>query len=118
MDGRIRRIELDDGKIVYARVSAAEGYGAGDRDVGVGDRAAAKLEQLTELIQRVGSTVLDAAAAAKPHEATVSFGVELTAKSGKALAVLAEGEAKASVQVTLTWQLGGEDAGASSGANA
>ncbi|MDN3297023.1 CU044_2847 family protein [Streptomyces ficellus] len=107
MDGQIRRIELGNGEIVYARVSTAAGsYGAADRDVGVGDRAAARLEQLTELIQRVGGTVLDAASAVKPHEASIAFGVELTAKSGKALAVLAEGEAKASLHVTLTWRLG------------
>ncbi|MFG3504167.1 CU044_2847 family protein [Streptomyces sp. NPDC047821] len=111
MDGRIRRIELGNGEVVYARVSTADGYGAADRDVGVGDRAAAKLEQLTELIQRVGGTVLDAASAVKPDEASISFGVELTAKSGKALAVLAEGEAKASLQVTLTWRLGDGDSG-------
>ncbi|MFP1626652.1 CU044_2847 family protein [Streptomyces sp. 5K101] len=109
MSGRVRRIDLGDGKVVYARVSAADGYGASDRDVGVADGAAAKLEQLNELIARVGGTVLDAAAAAKPHEASVTFGVELSAKPGKAIAVLADGEAKASVQVTLTWQLDGRD---------
>lgn len=119
MDGQIRRIELDNGEVVYARVSAAAGgYGAADRDVGVGDRAAAKLEELTELIQRVGSTVLDAASAVKPHEASISFGVELTVKSGKAIAVLAEGEAKASLQVTLTWQLGDGDGAAPAAAPA
>ncbi|WP_149184368.1 CU044_2847 family protein [Streptomyces sp. TRM49041] len=106
MDGQIREIDLGNGEIVHARVSAVPGYGGSDRDVGVGDRAAARLEQLTELIQRVGGTVLDAASAVKPDEASISFGVELATKSGKALAVLAEGEAKASLQVTLTWQFG------------
>ena len=111
MSGRVRRIELAGGEFVYARISADDEYGGSDRDVGVVDGAAAKLDQLTELIRRVGGTVLDAAAQVRPDEASVSFGVELTAKSGKALAVLAEGEAKASVQVTLTWKLG-DQAGA------
>ncbi|MCH0538249.1 hypothetical protein I3F58_01465 [Streptomyces sp. MUM 203J] len=106
MSGQIRRIELGNGEVVYARISAAPGFGAADRDVGVTDRAAARLEHLTELVQRVGGTVLDAAAALKPDEASISFGVELAAKSGAVLAVLAEGEAKTSLQVTLTWQLG------------
>ncbi|MEE1757257.1 CU044_2847 family protein [Streptomyces sp. SP18CS02] len=106
MNGQIRRIELGDGEVVYARVSAADGYGSTDRDVGtgLGERAAAKLEELNELIRRVGVNVLDAAAAVKPDTATISFGVELTVKAGKAVAVLAEGEATASLQVTLGWQ--------------
>lgn len=110
VSGRVRRIDLGDGNIVHARVSAAEGYGSSDRDVGVADGAVARLEQLDELISRVGGTVLRAAAAVKPHEASVTFGVELTAKPGKAVAILADGEAKASVQVTLVWQLGAQDA--------
>ena len=81
------------------------GYGEDDEDVGFVENATAKVQQLQQLITQVGASVLDAAAAAKPDEASVTFGVELTAKSGVALAVLAAGEAKASVQVTLTWQL-------------
>ncbi|MFE6196275.1 CU044_2847 family protein [Streptomyces sp. NPDC057838] len=104
MSGRVQAIELPSG-VVYARVSAAEGYGQDYQDVGVWDEAVAKVDQLGELITRVGDSVLAAARAAKPHEASVTFGIELTAKTGKALAVLAEGEAKAAIQVTLTWNL-------------
>jgi hypothetical protein len=102
---RIQEIELPDGTVVLARLSTPGGYGADDRDVGVLDGAAARIEQLGELITAVGSTALAAARAVRPDEAAVTFGVELTAKAGKALAVLAEGEATASVQVTLTWHL-------------
>lgn len=91
---------------MLARLSTAGGgYGEDDEDVGFVENATAKVRQLHELITEVGASVLEAAAAARPDEASVSFGVELTAKSGVALAVLAAGEAKASVQVTLTWQL-------------
>jgi hypothetical protein len=100
----IREIELPDGTVVLARLSAGGGYGADDLDVGVLDGAAAKVERLGELITAVGTSVLTAARAVRPDEAAITFGVELTAKSGKALAVLADGEAKASVQVTLTWR--------------
>ncbi|MFE6131288.1 CU044_2847 family protein [Streptomyces sp. NPDC056437] len=106
MNGRIQRIELPGGAVVLARLSTAGGgYGEDDEDVGFVENATAKVRQLHELITEVGASVLEAAAAARPDEASVSFGVELTAKSGVALAVLAAGEAKASVQVTLTWQL-------------
>jgi hypothetical protein len=98
----IQEVELPDGTVVLARLSTPDGYGADDHDVGVG--VAARLEQLRELIGAVGAGVLDAARAARPDEAAVTFGVELTAKSGRALAVLAAGEATASVQVTLTWR--------------
>ncbi|MGW4027959.1 CU044_2847 family protein [Streptomyces sp. NPDC004838] len=106
MSGRVQRIELPGGAVVLARLSTPEGgYGEDDEDVGFVENATAKVHQLERLISEVGASVLSAAAAAGPDEASVSFGVELTAKSGAALAVLAAGEAKASVQVTLTWQL-------------
>ncbi|MFF7201441.1 CU044_2847 family protein [Streptomyces sp. NPDC008141] len=106
MNGRIQHIELPGGAVVLARLSTAGGgYGEDDEDVGFVENATAKVRRLHELITEVGASVLEAAAAARPDEASVSFGVELTAKSGVALAVLAAGEAKASVQVTLTWQL-------------
>lgn len=117
----IQEIELPDGTVVLARLSTPGGYGADDLDVGVLDSAAAKVEQLGELITAVGTSVLTAARAVCPDEAAITFGVELTAKSGKALAVLADGEAKASVQVTLTWRTAqrapsaGQTAGAPAG---
>ncbi|GAA2239567.1 hypothetical protein GCM10010232_28110 [Streptomyces amakusaensis] len=107
MDGRVRRIELPGGAVVHARLSGSGGgYGEDDEDVGFADQAAARVRQLDELIRGVGETVLASAVAARPDEASVSFGVELTVQSGAALAVLAAGEAKASVQVTLVWYLG------------
>ncbi|MGP3951922.1 CU044_2847 family protein [Streptomyces sp. 7N604] len=108
---RIQKIELPGGAEVFARVSSAGGYGEDDEDVGVLDAAAAKVEQLGEVISGVGAAVLDAAAAVGPDEASITFGIELAAKPGKALAVLADGEAKASIEVTLTWQLGRGRAG-------
>ncbi|WP_405806153.1 hypothetical protein OG729_13085 [Streptomyces sp. NBC_00210] len=106
MNGRVQQIELPGGAVVLARLSTpGGGYGEDDEDVGFVENATAKVQQLQQLITDVGASVLEAAAAVGPDEASVSFGVELTAKSGVALAVLAAGEAKASVQVTLTWQL-------------
>ncbi|WP_176096598.1 CU044_2847 family protein [Streptomyces sp. NA04227] len=104
--GYVQRIELPGGQVVYARVSPGAAYGEDDEDVGVRDTVAARVEELGELIRGVGSSVLDAAAAVAPDEAALTFGVELTAKPGKVVAILAEGEAKASVQVTLTWRFG------------
>ncbi|MFC0846187.1 MULTISPECIES: CU044_2847 family protein [Streptomyces] len=101
---QVREIELPGGAVVLARVSTAGGYAADDDDVGVIEKAVAKVERLGELIEGVGRSVLDAAAAVRPDEASVSFGIELSAKAGAAVAILADGEAKASIQVTLTWR--------------
>jgi hypothetical protein len=104
---RVQQIELPGGAVVLARLSTpgGGGYGEDEEDVGFIENVTAKVEQLDRLITELGASVLEAAAAAKPDEASVTFGVELTAKAGAALAVLAAGEAKASVQVTLTWKL-------------
>ncbi|RZB14902.1 hypothetical protein StrepF001_34910 [Streptomyces sp. F001] len=99
----IQDIELPDGTVITARIGSADAYGE-QEDVGFTDAALAKVEQLQDLIKAVGGTVLDAARASRPDQAAITFGVELTAKEGIAVAVLARGEAKASLQVTLTWQ--------------
>lgn len=111
MDETLREITLPGGQTVLARVTPGPGavrsgdYGADDLDVGVGRSAAAKLEQLGDLIKGVGQSVLDAARLAEPDEAAITFGVEIVTKPGKAFAVLADGEAKASLQVSLVWKL-------------
>ncbi|MDF3148641.1 MULTISPECIES: CU044_2847 family protein [unclassified Streptomyces] len=106
----IQDIELPDGTVITARIGAADAYDD-QEDVGFTEAAVAKLDQLQELIKGVGGTVLTAAREARPHEAAITFGVELTAKEGVAVAVLARGEVKASLQVTLTWQFDGTTAG-------
>ncbi|MGW3117381.1 CU044_2847 family protein [Streptomyces sp. NPDC001107] len=105
----IQDIELPDGTVITARIGAGDAYGD-QEDVGFTEAALAKVEQLQELIRGVGGTVLEAARAARPSEAAITFGVELTAKEGLAVAVLARGEAKASLEVTLTWKFDGPPA--------
>ncbi|MFF7794063.1 CU044_2847 family protein [Streptomyces sp. NPDC007991] len=102
----IQDVQLPDGTVITARIGEGEAYDD-QEDVGFTEAALAKVEQLQDLIKGVGTSVLDAAKAARPSEAAITFGVELTAKEGVAFAVLARGETKASLQVTLTWQLGG-----------
>ncbi|CAM5470988.1 hypothetical protein [Streptomyces afghaniensis 772] [Streptomyces afghaniensis] len=100
----IQDVQLPDGTVITARIGEGEAYDD-QEDVGFTEAALAKVEQLQDLIKGVGASVLDAAKAARPSEAAITFGVELTAKEGVAFAVLARGETKASLQVTLTWQL-------------
>jgi hypothetical protein len=112
---RIQEIELPGGGTVLARVSVLDPEawpgqipGGADEfsydDVGALDHMAARVDQLNELVRGVGGAVLDAARAVRPDEISATFGVELAVKPGKAVAVLADGEAKAALSITLTWR--------------
>lgn len=113
MEPIIQEIELPGGGRVLARVTVpddaelpdgTEDDGFGYRDVGAVDRLSARVEQLNEVIAGVGSAVRGAAAAAAPHEVTVAFGVELALRPGRTVALLADGESKAALSVSLTWR--------------
>lgn len=117
MQDRAQRIELPDGTEVWARVSRLDAPGLdgadGDEDggefedVGSWDALGARVEGLREVIGGVAGSVRQAAERVAPHETSVTFGVELSAKPGKAVALLADGEAKANLSVTLTWRSDG-----------
>lgn len=111
VERRIQEIELPGGATVLARVSvlAPEEMPAGDdefayQDVSALDHMAARIDHLNELVRGVGGAVLDAARAVGPDEVSATFGVELALKPGKAVALLADGEAKAALSITLTWR--------------
>ncbi|MFE0189714.1 CU044_2847 family protein [Streptomyces sp. NPDC058989] len=112
MQDRAQRIELPDGTEVWARVSRldAPGLDGGEEtdedfeDVGAWDALGARVEGLREVIGGVASSVRQAAERVAPDETSVTFGVELSAKPGKAVALLADGEAKTNLSVTLTWR--------------
>ncbi|MFJ3927597.1 CU044_2847 family protein [Streptomyces sp. NPDC090022] len=129
MERRIQEIELPGGQKVLARVSVLApqdlpepervGYqDVGHQDVGALDQLAARVDQLGELVTGLGTAVLRAAEAAAPDEISATFGIELAVKPGKAVAVLADGEAKAAITVTLTWlpKEGGNSGGNGGGA--
>ncbi|MFF5963460.1 CU044_2847 family protein [Streptomyces collinus] len=105
-------IELPDGTIIEARVSDAERLRQGEGDYtdtrSHAEAFAARVEGLTDLVRGIATTMRQATAAAAPDDVSVAFGVELAAKAGRVVSVLADGEAKASVMVTLTWH-GGRD---------
>jgi hypothetical protein len=112
MQDRAQRIELPDGTEVWARVSrldtpAPDGTDDTDgefEDVGAWDALGARVEGLREVIGGVAASVRQATERVAPHETSVTFGVELSAKPGKAVALLADGEAKSNLSVTLTWR--------------
>ncbi|MFE7107564.1 CU044_2847 family protein [Streptomyces sp. NPDC057575] len=114
-DARITRIEMPDGTEVWARISGAEelaqsGSGPSFADIGAGnivDRVQARVESLQGVVTSVARSLAEPLRAVRPDEVSVEFGIELTAKSGKVVGLLADGEAKGSIKVTLTWNGGG-----------
>ncbi|MFD0026315.1 CU044_2847 family protein [Streptomyces sp. NPDC058382] len=114
---RITRIEMPDGTPVWARISGAEeldvpapGDGPTYTDTGFGDiadRVQARVESLQSVVTSVARSLAVPLRAVRPDEVSVEFGIELTAKSGKVVGLLADGEAKGAIKVTLTWNGGG-----------
>ncbi|WP_329194595.1 CU044_2847 family protein [Streptomyces sp. NBC_01435] len=114
-DARMTRIEMPDGTEVWARISGAEelartGSGPSFADIGAGDiadRVQARVESLHGVVTSVARSLAEPLRAVRPDEVSVEFGIELTAKAGKVVGLLADGEAKGSIKVTLTWNGGG-----------
>jgi hypothetical protein len=63
-------------------------------------------------VEGIAAELAQAWATVKPSEASVEFGLKLTAKSGKLTGLIVEGGGEASLTVTLRWQRpAGSDAG-------
>jgi hypothetical protein len=95
-------VVLPAGQTMLARVHANDPVDIGPRDVGL-------LEQLsfsgvTDTLQQIGGAVLSALEHVKPGRASVEFGLDLAVTSGKLTGLLVEGEATATLKVTLEWQ--------------
>ncbi|MER5440065.1 CU044_2847 family protein [Streptomyces sp. NPDC002790] len=112
---RVARIALPDGTPVWARISGSAdelGVPEGElsfSDTGFTDRVEASVESLHGLVTGVARSLARPLRAVRPDEVSVEFGVELTAKAGKVVGLLADGEAKAGIKVTLTWNEGPPD---------
>ncbi|MEU9090786.1 CU044_2847 family protein [Streptomyces sp. NPDC048428] len=113
---RITRIEMPDGTPVWARISGAEELDRSEpggltfTDTGFGnltDQVQARVESLHAVVTSVARSLAVPLRAVRPDEVSVEFGIELTAKSGKVVGLLADGEAKGAIKVTLTWNGGG-----------
>ncbi|MFF8724995.1 CU044_2847 family protein [Streptomyces sp. NPDC015171] len=106
MAGGVARVRLDDGTVVWARISAADEEALdedGYRDTGLGDRVVDMAEGLAGTVGGVVRSLRAGLDAPTPVEVSVSFGIELTAQSGKIVSAIAEGGGTSSLSVSLTW---------------
>ncbi|SCF92889.1 hypothetical protein GA0115254_12511, partial [Streptomyces sp. Ncost-T10-10d] len=61
----------------------------------------ARVESLQAVVTSVARSLAEPLRAVRPDEVSVEFGIELTAKAGKVVGLLADGEAKGGIKVTL-----------------
>ncbi|MFJ5775796.1 CU044_2847 family protein [Streptomyces sp. NPDC093094] len=115
MGGGIERIRLDDGTVVWARISTEDEeapHGGGYRDTGAGERV---MDLAGGLAGTVGGVVrslragLDTTA---PVEVCVGFGIELSAQAGRIVSAIAGAGGQATLSVSLTWTEPAGDGGA------
>ncbi|MFF5536302.1 CU044_2847 family protein [Streptomyces cinerochromogenes] len=106
MAGGVERVRLDDGTVVWARISAAENEAldeGGYWDTGLGQRVVDMAGGLAGTVGGVVRSLRAGLDTPAPVEVSVSFGIELTAQSGKIVSAIAEGGGTSSLTVSLTW---------------
>jgi hypothetical protein len=105
-------VMLPTGDVIWVRVQPERAVtvdrDAGPADVGLGDRIApiAGAFQLPEFAQTVRSVVASVRQALddhRPDSLSVEFGIEIVARAGALLSVLAEVGGTAHVKVTASW---------------
>jgi hypothetical protein len=108
----IARVMLPSGDLIWVRVQAAAPAATGERggaaDVGLGERIAPAVEALrlpgfAETVRGVVISVRQALDEHRPDSLSVEFGIEIAARAGALLSVLAEVGGTAQVKVTASW---------------
>ncbi len=104
---------LPSGDRIWVRVQAAEPAATGEQaagpvDVGLGERFSPAVEALrlpgfVETVRGVVASVRQAVDEYQPDALTVEFGVEITARAGGVLSVLAQVGGAAQIRVTASW---------------
>jgi hypothetical protein len=65
---------------------------------------AISFDGVRETLEAVASSLAETWKKVEPSEASVAFGLEITAKQGKLTGLIVEGGGTASLNVTLTWK--------------
>lgn len=111
---QIMQVVLPSGESVWVSLGRDDtgddgGIGSGAQDAGLRDHAevvlqAGKLPGFTEAICGVVASVREALDQHRPDEFTVDFGIQITAKTGAALSIVAAAEGGAQIRVSATWR--------------
>src|SRR5664279_1312275 len=93
-----RRLVTAGGAEFYVEVADAGG------PTTIGPSDAFNFDGVRQTLEGVAAELGAAWEKVRPAEATVEFGLTLTAKSGKLTGLIVEGGGEASLKVTLTWR--------------
>jgi hypothetical protein len=108
----IARVMMPSGELIWVRLQAAAPAATHERggaaDVGLGERIAPAVEALrlpgfAETVRGVVTSVRQALDEHRPDSLSVEFGIEIAARAGALLSVLAEVGGTAQVKVTASW---------------
>ncbi|MDQ1295877.1 MAG: hypothetical protein QG608_3764 [Actinomycetota bacterium] len=69
----------------------------------IGDSGALSFDGVRDTVEGIATELSQVWDKVRPSEASVAFGLKLTAKSGKLTGLIVEGGGEASLTVTLTW---------------
>lgn len=103
MASRVVEVMLPNQSVALVRVSdldADEAPGIAEK-VGWKDRF--DFADVSKTLDGVAQAIRSGLEKARPVKTTVELGIELAVKNGKLTGVLVEGEARASLRVTLEW---------------
>jgi hypothetical protein len=100
--GEIVDVALPNGARLLARVQEVDGGGA----TKVGWRDRLDFDEVAGAVSGVAEAIQSAMETAAPDKVSVTVGLELAVKSGKLVALVVEGDAKASLSVTMEWDRG------------
>ena len=79
--------------------------GGGPRNVGVAD--ALSFDGVRDTVEAVAGQLAQVWDRVEPSQASVEFGLSLTAKAGKLTGLLVDADGSASLKLTLTWKAAG-----------
>jgi len=108
----IAQVMLPSGDLIWVRAQAEQAAtsdgASGPVDVGLRQRIAPtaealRLPEFTQTVRGVVTSVRQALDEHRPDSLTVEFGIEIVARAGAVLSVLAEVGANAHITVTATW---------------
>lgn len=116
----IAHVLLPSGDLIWVRLqgagpAATDEQAAGAVDVGLGERITPvaevfRLPGFTETVRGVITSVRQALEEHRPDSLAVEFGIEITARTGAVLSVLAEAGGSAQVKITASWDRHGTPA--------
>lgn len=86
----------------FIEVAEGEGLSSGAGPAGALD--CLDFDGVAHTIRAIASSLHGAWEAVRPDEATIEFGLDATAKTGKLTGLLVEGDGKSSIKVTLVWK--------------